>query len=307
VAVQDGDAAWTAVTGEQGVYRVHLGSDRYGVAIGCRTGDSSRVTVFQRTAADGLVVRARSCDRDAITLDVVVQNVPPGGNAYLSTRGGAAGGDALTYAFAMQPGPAELFASLTDRSGRIVKMIRVPTFDLQAPHKVTIDFASEGAAPEDHALQLTTPADPVRVTSSVIRPTGEYALHVPTTLGAPPGYQTLPAALRRPDDLFGVTVAARVLSTTMTSTTPAMLAVALPADLDAQAPAVLATPFLHPVFRFEATTTDLAIQSYVLSAHTSGASEAVTHDWSAELTGARAVRSRAGSLERAAHQGEHRG
>jgi hypothetical protein len=274
------------VTGEQGVYRVRLASDRYGVAVGCRIGDSSRVSVFQRTAADGLVLRARSCGGEPIALDVVVQNVPAGTHAYLSTRVGAAGGSALSYAFQMQPGPAEVFGSLSDTTGRIAKLVREPAFDLQAPHQITIDFASEGAAPEDHALQITTRGDQARVVSSVIRPTGEYTLHAPLRLATPPFYQTLPAALRRPDDLLAVTVAVGGISTTMTSAAPGMLAFDLPAEINAQAPAVLATPFLHPVFTFEATATDLAIQSYLLSAHTSGASDSITHDWFAELSAA---------------------
>jgi hypothetical protein len=284
VAIQDGDAPWTALTGEQGVYRVRLASDRYGVAIGCRTGDASRVSVFQRTVADGLVLRTRSCAAEAVALDVVVQSVPASSSAYISARGGAAGGGALTYSFALQPGPAELFASLADSTQRTVKLVRESTFDLQAPHQITIDFASEGAAPEEHALQIGALGDQARVISSVIRPTGEYALHGPRRLGTSASYQTLPAALRRPDDLFGVTISVGGISTTLTSRSPGMLAFDLPEEINAPAPSVLATPFLHPVFTFEATATDLAIQTYLLSAHTSGASESVTHDWHAELT-----------------------
>jgi hypothetical protein len=284
VAIQDGDAPWTALTGEQGIYRIRLASDRYGVAVGCRTGEASRVDVLHRTVADGLVVRARSCGAAAIPLEVVVQSVPASSNAYISTRDGAAGGSALTYAFQIQPGPAELFASLGDSAGRIAKLVREPTFDLEAPHQITIDFASEGAAPEDHALQIATRGDQARIVSSVIRPTGEYALHGPVRPSSPASYQTLPAALRRPDDLFGVTISVGGISTSLTSRTPAALAFDLPAEINAQAPSVLAMPFLHPVFTFETTATDLAIQTYLLSAHTSGASESVTHDWHAELS-----------------------
>jgi hypothetical protein len=285
VAIQDGDGAWAAVTADRGVYRVHLAWERYGVAIGCRAGGSSRVTVFQRTAADGLELRTRSCGSDAIELDVAVRHVPASSIAYISTAAGLAGGGDATYAFFAQPGPADLFASLTDRAGRIAKLVRVPSFDLQARQTIAIDFATQGSAPDERALSIALgPEDRAQVTTSVIRPTGEYPLHARAALGTPSTYQVLPLALWEADDLFTVTVEVGAQSSSITSKVTGPLAFQLAPSITAQDPAIATAPFLHPAFSFTTAATELPIQTYVLSARTATAPETAAREWNAELS-----------------------
>lgn len=284
VAIQDGDGAWAAATGERGVYRAHLSSERYGVAIACRTGASSRIAVFQRTVADGLALRTRSCDADPIELDVAVQHVPARTVANLSTIVGLAGGGDSTYAFFAPPGPAELFASLTDVTGRLTWVVRMPAFDLQARQSMAIDFATQGSAPEERALTVALgPLDDVRVSTSVIRPSGEYPLGAPAALASPAVYQVLPLALWQADDLFAVTVESGARSTTITSKVPGALAFELPAAQSAQAPALAIAPALRPSFAFATAATFLPFASYSLLARTASAPDSV-REWSAELS-----------------------
>lgn len=285
VAIQDGDGAWTAVVAENGVYRAHLTAERYGVAIGCRAGASSRITVFQRTAADGLELRTRSCATEALELDVAIQHVPASSAAYISTVAGPAGGGDATYAFFAQPGPADLFASLIRSDGRMAKLVRPPTFDLQVRQAISIDFATQGAAPEDRTLSIVLgAADRAQVTTAVIRPSGEYPLHAPAELGTPRTYQVLPLALWEPDDLFAITVEVGGQSSTLTSKVPGALDFHLPPSISAQDPAIALAPFLHPTFSFTTAASDLPIQSYALWARTANAPETAGREWNAELS-----------------------
>lgn len=284
VAIQDGDGAWAAASAERGIYRAHLSSDRYGVAIACRTGASSRITVLQRTAADGLALRAQSCETDAIELDVLVRQVPANATAYISTSAGLAGGGDATYAFLAQPGPADLFASLTDAAGRLTRVVRAPGFDLQARQTVAIDFATQGSAPEERALTIALGSDDsAQVTTAVIRPSGEYPLGSPAELGAPAAFQVLPLALWQPDDLFAITVESSARSTTITSKVPGALAFQLPEGQSARPPALATAPALRPTFSFTTAATDLPIQSYALLARTASAPD-VVREWTAELS-----------------------
>lgn len=282
-AVQDGDGAWTAVTAPDGVYHAHVTSDRYGVAIGCRDGVLS-VRVLQRTASDGLEVRARGCVPTTVELDVEVHHVPAGSIAFVSTLAGAAGGGDATYGFAAAPGPTEVFASLS-AGGAVTKLLRIPAFDLQASRKLIIDFATQGVAPETRTVAVTLDAaTQARLTSSVVRPSGEYALHAPAAIGSQATYAVLPAALQMPDDLSEVTVGVDSRSATYVNGAPKALAVDLPAAFAVQPPAVLVAPSLHPVFAFLPTNPTLAVQGYALSADTIDASSKA-HRWSAELSG----------------------
>jgi hypothetical protein len=286
VAVQDGDGPWTAIESDHGVYRVHLASDRHGVAIACRVGASSFVELRQRVAADGLELRERACAPDPIELDVWVRNVPAGSFAYISTAGQAiSGGGDATYAFRAQPGATDLFASLVDGTGRMSRLVRMPTFDLTSTKTIAIDFAIQGVAPDDRRLVLAG-ADPARVTTSVIRPTGNYALSAGAAAGAPPTYQMLPPALQLPGDLFEVTVAIGSRSASITRAAPDTLTIDLPGEVSARAPAVVIAPVLHPVFSFATTTSDLPLQRYLLQVRTSRGPDDVYREWRADLSAA---------------------
>ena len=288
LAIQDGDGAWTALAGDGGVYRAHLAAERYGVAIGCRRRESSSIAVYQRAVADGVALRAPACGGDVIELAVAVVHVPEGAVAYVSTPGGAdgGGGDA-TYVFHDPPGPAELFASLSDAGGRITRIHRVPVFDLVAARTINIDFWLEGAAPEDRSLSVAPAGgEPARVTTSVIRPTGEYALSTGVPIGASASYQMLPAALHQPGDLFDVTVEVGARSAGFTARAPGAIEFELPAALVAAEPTIALAPALHPVFAFQATAATLAIQRYVLHARTSRSPDDAFRDWTAELSAA---------------------
>jgi hypothetical protein len=122
------------------------------------------------------------------------------------------------------------------------------------------------------------------VTTSVIRPTGEYPLHLPAALGTPSTYQVMPLALWEADDLFSVTVEVGALSSTVTSRVPGPLAFQLAPSITAPDPAILITPWLRPAFSFTVAATELPIQTYVLSARTANAPETAAREWIAELS-----------------------
>jgi hypothetical protein len=283
VAVQDGEGAWLAVTATDGVYHAHLASERHGVAIGCRTGASSFVHVLQRTVDDGLDLRTRGCVPTVYELDVDVRNVPADATAFVTTPGGSAGGGEFTYGFAVPPGPAEVFASLTT-GGAITRLLRSPAFDVEDRAAIVIDFASAGAAPDIRSVAVTLdPGEQARVTSSVVRPSGEYALHAPAAIGTPATYAILPAQLRQPDDLYQVTVVVGSRSTTYMTAAPRAVTAELPPALAVQPPSVITAPWLHPMFSFVPTNPALALQSYALSVASVDDADAA-HGWSAELS-----------------------
>ncbi|MBS1119687.1 MAG: Multiple EGF-like-domain protein 3 precursor [Deltaproteobacteria bacterium] len=290
VAVQDGDGAFVAVTGVNGVYHAHITSDRYGIAIGCLDTDFATIEVVQQVVADGTTYRT-ACKSTPATarLDVTVQNLPAGHRLRLRTNRniGLASSDE-TVSIDVPPGTTELFGTLTDSAKNVVKLFRIPAIEVQTTKAITIDVAADGAAPDNLALTLT-PSDPTAtVRTSAVRTYGTVnfqGLGIP--LGASPTYLMLPPALQQADDLYLISVSGQSSSHSRTVKTPGQLAFALPAAFTAPQPMMLKTPFLHPVFTFTPTIAVLPIQSYTVDASNfSDFNAPVLRDWFATLSAA---------------------
>jgi hypothetical protein len=275
------------------VYRVPLASERYGVAIGCRTTTLSTVTVLQQTAADGLEVRQRTCRARSLALDVIIRNSPPDSPTTISTSGSFTGrmGD-MTATMPMDPGLTEVFVTASPTATFRGQVVRIPTFDLEVNQAVTADFAAQGVTLESHPLSVVTAAgETASLSTAVITRTGSYFLG-PTPLPATsPMFQILPASSRQPDDLFSVSVTATMAGATtvsrfetLRSKVPQTLMFELPPALVAAPPELLTVPFLHPAFSFASTAGTLPIQTYGMNTTTTRTTDNVTHFWTVTLT-----------------------
>lgn len=288
VAFQDGDGAFVAATGANGVYHAHITSDRYGIAVGCQDVGFVSIEVSQKVVSEGSTYRT-SCKLVPATaqLDVTVRNLPPALRLRLRARNRIAvfTSDG-TQSLDVDPGTVEVFGTLTDSDRTVSKLFRYSAIPVAASGAVAIDVAADGAPPEVHALTLT-PSDPAAtVRTSIVRPYGAISLQTSgRELGTTPSYLVLPAALRREDDLYYVSVSDQTRSQTRTIRSPSTLAFELPAPLQAMPSTLAVTPTLHPVFAFTPTPPALAVQTYYVEASNfSDFTSATFRYWYAELS-----------------------
>jgi hypothetical protein len=200
VAAQDGDGAWTTLTGDRGVYTMPRSSAGYGVLVVCHFEDVTVTKLFLKTATDGLLHTTTSCHVDPVlekvpvTVTVTVKNVPTGSSAIVEgpSTASTVGGDA-DVVLQLAPRPSELFAWLIgSQVANPTKLVRIPPFTPQAGQAFTIDFATMGADPDYHPLTING-ATAYAVIPGVATETGLY------TFGSELGstYPVLPAGLRR--------------------------------------------------------------------------------------------------------------
>jgi hypothetical protein len=272
VAVQDGDGAFVEAAGTNGVYKVPIQSDRFGVAVGCldTAGSFVDIELVQQTVADGLSYQTVCKSRlPAITnLIVGVTNLAPGQRLRLRTARDIrhAFGDG-TVDITLRADETELFGTLSDESANVLKLFRI---DVAAKETVTIDVVADGAAPDTSGTFTMTPDDPfAAVRTRVLRPSGSFELNNIASPVGPTGrnYLMWPAALRRSDDLYRFSVTGDTGTTTRTVKSPGTLAFELPPSFSALKPELLETPYLHPVWTFTPTPSVLENQSYFLDAH----------------------------------------
>jgi len=290
VAVQDGDGGFVAATGVNGLYHVHINSDRYGIAVGCLDSGFATIEVVQQVVADGTTYdTACKFTPSPAKLDVTVKNLPAGHRLRLRTnRNIRLASSDETVSIEVPPGTTELFGTLTDSARNVVKLFRIPAIEVQTTTAITIDVATDGVAPDSLPLTLT-PSDPTAtVRTLAVRPYGTVNFQgVGIPLGASPKYVMLPPALRQADDLYVISVDGETASHSRTVKTPGALAFAFPAALTAAPPMLVKTSFLHPVFTFTPTTAVLPIQSYFVEASNFSNFDAVVlRDWFATLSAA---------------------
>ncbi len=292
LAVQDGTGAWKTVTGEDGVYRVTLASERYGVAYGCASSTRSSVVVVHQTTRNGLEVRRRSCLPAALQLKVIVQGIPPETRVFVAARGanGTTGPDGSAV-LSLNPGFTELFVTLLSNvDGRPYKTVRVPKLDLRDDREITVDVASQGAALEAHPLSVTLrPDEFATISTTVSTDTGDYTLFNGAPLVNDAGakaFQILPASLRGPADLFNVSVSATsshpgdliyLTQGTRTSKAPQTLTIDLLDFVATPTPAIVASPHLRPAYTFANGLRGVPGASYLVNAITLRPSDSVSH------------------------------
>jgi hypothetical protein len=292
VAVQDGDGPFVAATGTNGVYKVHITNDRFGVAVGCNDSAAASfvdIEIIQQTVADGLVYKTFCKSQpDSATLNVTVKNLPAGQRLRLRTprNVGTAGADG-TLISTVPSGTTELFGTLTDANRNVLKLFRIPSIEVAQSANVTIDVAADGAAPDVSGTFTVSPDDPTSILkTAVVRPYGSVTLTGATNpIGASRSYLMVPAPLRQGDDLFRFTMTGATGSTSRTAKTPGVLAFALPTQFTAPNPELKTTPFLHPVWTFDPTPSALPNQSYFLDASNFGDFTApLLRDWFVTLS-----------------------
>lgn len=289
VAVQDGDGAFVAATGANGVYTVHVGSERFGVAVGCNDTASGFVDIeiIQQTIQDGTSYKTVCKSHPATaTLDVTVKNLPTGNRLRLRVPANIA--NATTNgvtSISVPPGTTELFGTLTDANRVVKKLFRIPSINVPAlgaaAASVTIDVAADGALPDSGTFTVD-PDDPAATArTAIVRPYGSVGLTGGLDkFGASRTYLAMPAVLRQADDLLRVTVSGATGSTAKTAKNPGALAFRLPAQFTAPNPELVKTPFLHPVWMFTPTAAVLPNQSYFLAADNFGDfTSPVLRDW----------------------------
>jgi hypothetical protein len=267
VAVQDGAGAFVEATGANGLYTVHIESDKFGIAVGCRDDGFLGVEVVQQTVADGLLYQTscKGTPPDA-TLAVTVVNLPPGQRLRLrAVRALQTASEDGTFELSVRTGESELFGTLTDADRNVLKLFRFPSVQVAGTTALRIDVAADGVIPDRGTFSLT-PADPAAtVRTTVVRPYGSIALTGTTNpIGADRSYLQVPAALQQPDDLYRMTIEGVTGSTSRTVKAPGALAFQLPAPFTARDPELLETPFVHPVWTFDPTPATLRDQSYFL-------------------------------------------
>jgi hypothetical protein len=285
VAVQDGDGPFVQATGANGVFRVHVDSDRYGVAVGCDdTAGSSFVDIeiVQQTFDDGDTYKT-FCKSQPATgmLTVQVGNLPTGQTLVLRTPLAIAvaatdGPQTIT----VPTGPTELFGVLSDGNRQVTRLFRLSA-DVSPTATVAIDAAADGAPPDRVGTFVVDPDDPSDVVrTSWLRPNAAISLSDGFDGSATHNYVMPPAALRQADDLFRISISGPTGVSSITAKSPGALVFTMPALFTAPDPELVEAPFVHPVWTFEPTPSVLPKQSYFLEAgNFSDANATLFRDW----------------------------
>ncbi len=275
--VQDGDGLWAGVTGQAGVYHIHLTSDRYGVAVGCQNGTpttTSFVDIRERTVADGLALDELSCTSSPFEaeVDIDVRGIGPGQSAMISVAGNAqvVTQDTTLHLGAVR-GPSELLGALTDASGRMVKVVRGPSFEAAGVQSQSIDFTAAGFTAVDHGLSVAlAPGDRAKVTTWLVASSDMYPLQAGAAIGASGAYQIAPGLLHD-GELFEVSVQVGDRIASFEGRAPDVQQLELPPGLAVSAPMVQVVPYPRPVFSFPAAPDDLPVEAYSFTASTDDA------------------------------------
>ncbi|MEO8700547.1 MAG: hypothetical protein ABI867_10910 [Kofleriaceae bacterium] len=269
VAVQDGDGAFIEVLeNTNGIYKAHIDSQKFGVAVGCvdELGAFVDIEIVQQTVADGLTYQTICKSRPAeATLDVAVTNLQPGQRLRLRSSFNVqfASADG-TATLSVPPGKTELFGTLTDANRNVVRLFRL-SVDVTTTATVALDMISDGAPPDIGTFAVTPDDNDVFVTTSIVRPYGTIGLTGLTNpVGTSRSYIKLPASLGQPDDLHRITLAGATGTASQVAKSPGALAFELPEQFSAPAPVLAEVPYLHPIWTFDPTATKLPDQSYFL-------------------------------------------
>jgi len=118
VAVQDGDGAWSAVMGINGVYTAKLHSDRYGVMVACATAMAGGgPSIYYGTISDGTNLYFSDCQDPTSTATANISGTITGAAAANPTRVNDAyfvfvdlPAGTTTYTLSTTPGPERLIA-----------------------------------------------------------------------------------------------------------------------------------------------------------------------------------------------------
>ena len=285
VAVQDGDGAWTVVSGTAGVYTATV-HDRYGLTIACSTATFSSVFTIYATVADGTSWYVDDCS-DAGPAAATISGSITGAAAANPTRV-LNGFDSVdvpagttTYTLPTTAGPSKLFGEeMVDN-----RPVTFATADTTVADGATVNLdLATGFAPETHTL---TANGPINGASLSYRDVHDIA--VLDFVASPfTDFRAVPAN-KLGNGLNRLTVTGPISSTASQLviryfTNPTDQTIVLPPALQLpQQPSAVATPY-------PTGTAQLPVQAgvttYGFDFSTTNQTTQVSHDWFAELTDA---------------------
>ena len=227
VALQDGDGAWHALTGTDGVYHATITGPRYGVAVGCGTGTRA-LRLYYQAFSDTTELVATGCDATPAFATAAIDLRGTGTNPDRQTEVsiGAYSLDVVAdgaYSLPVPKQRADVFAFSATRTEnpdvvRDVVAYRGPTLDVDGDLALSIDMATMAKPLEAHPLTLIDPPAPsttdaqVEILSSYITAHSQYAnssifaesIASPPPLETTTRYMTVDATLRQPGDVSDV-------------------------------------------------------------------------------------------------------
>jgi len=244
-AYQDGDGAWQSFAGGVGAnFTFAVTGERYGVAYGCLNvaNDNIGITVIQATVAETTRVTA-GCGGLSTATPVTIMGTIAGlsstqtAQVDIGSKSAAPTAAAPTFSISLPPGTFDLFARRMTAAPVWDRMIRHNGITAAMGATFNLDFATEGFAPETHAVTFQG--------VSATETTGVLVIFRNTLGGSPFGlgspsagnFFAIPAAQLRTGDYHSIVVSASdpatggrrvrrvaIAATDFTATMPAMIA-----------------------------------------------------------------------------------
>jgi hypothetical protein len=286
VVVQDGDGAWTAVTGTAGVYTATLHSDHFGFAVACTGNMFSSVYTIYAAVSDGLDWYIGDCSEPSAATATVNGTVTgaAAANALRVMNGFdfvdvAAG--TTTYSLPTSAGPSRMFAEeLVNK--RPIKIVGV---DTTVTDGGTVDFnLANGFAPVTKALAANTTLAGASLSYRDI-----HTIAILDRSATPAtDYRGIPAN-QLGNGLNRLSVSAPSTDTTSQFViryfkSPIDQAITIPPVLTlAQAPTATATPYPTAAAK---VAVQPGITTYDIDFSTTNQTSMFTHDWFTEMTAA---------------------
>lgn len=196
VAFQDGDDAWVAITGEDGVYRATATGARYGFVIICATTGATSRTTYYATVAESSALDGASCAGATATrtLTGTVRGPSTLSNPSVTTVGGSWTSNALgAYSLMTIPGTVDVLTTAHRNDGA-----RVMARTQASGSTLDIDLTNAAIAAQR----------PLDVTGMVVGESFFAQSWIQTPAGilglsndSQPRYLELPSSLSRPGDV----------------------------------------------------------------------------------------------------------
>ena len=246
VAFQDGDGAWTSLSGTSGVYQVTAQQARYAIAIGC-SADRATLALYYRAPADGADIQLVGCPPAVaqVHLSVALSNLAAGETAVVAIGHAVVGlfsaPDMLTLTADIPRAAADAFVVVVggpDSARAVQRVARLGRLPLDKDQTLTFDAGAAAPAPEVHAAMVVGAETQEVVTRSSRYATAGARFNVTLSQLAPAdSYLTVPAAARQPGDLISASVAGeRTLADMNVYTRFAQQTVATPTDVVLELP-----------------------------------------------------------------------
>jgi len=286
VGFRDGDGAWQALVGQDGVYHAHVDADRFGVAMGCTTPTSKTMRISERALHEGPNVDLIRCSVnffDSTTSGHVTglsQNDIAVVAANLTATQVFGSGDGSWQLSTL--GNTDMFATL------VVGAVATSTIrrrDVTGGSTVDFDFVSEG---KPVVTDSFTAHDASGTVSTYLEaPNGYYPLAPFTSPNnlPPTSYQQLPAGMLGPDELYDVQYQGTNNRTASKLTRGGPVEVQLMPELSVPAPTLVNDPAPRVTWTLPPSAiTSLPVVLYSMSATTTDPFTLQSRTWSIDIS-----------------------